>query len=474
MNANRSNPLASHGVSRTTAAASLDALTGATPGRSQDNDSAAFQRWMAQYRGSQPLQADPAQGAAATPVARDEASRAYQPPLRAAQQLDMKAGQEAPKAEPAPHAQADKAPTRQPVKTPAKPVSRQAEAKPAERKPEPTREASAEGEPPSEADAISSQGKDVQFSTTQGEATAWMKELQPPADVPAGDPAAMLAWLATLTQSHQQSAAIESGEVMGEMRQPVASRADADPRASGLPLGGLAGWAGLQADARAQSESGGRQPGADTSGELDIAALGMTAVSEGSDPNAALAFGALLNREVQQSGMERGEGGVLAHHTATLNTPLDSPEFPKALSDRLSLWVTGAAAEGPMTAELTLNPAEMGPVHISITLDGQTAHVDFAAAAAETRQAIEASLGQLSSALEEAGLSLSGGGVSDQTPQQQAWAQAADGQSGGRSSERPSGRWGETVVDDEVAAALNPSAMPRSGAGKAGGLDLYA
>jgi flagellar hook-length control protein FliK len=140
------------------------------------------------------------------------------------------------------------------------------------------------------------------------------------------------------------------------------------------------------------------------------------------------------------------------------------------LSDKVGLWVTGAAQEGPMTAELRLNPAEMGPVHIRIELDGQTANVDFAAQALETRQAIEASLPMLSEALAQAGLSLSGGGVSDQ-PQQQAWSQAQNQASG----ERGAGR-----ARTDGLAGLNPQepsgpqSSPRIPRGRAGGLDLYA
>jgi flagellar hook-length control protein FliK len=155
---------------------------------------------------------------------------------------------------------------------------------------------------------------------------------------------------------------------------------------------------------------------------------------------------------------------------------MDSPAFTQALTDRVAFWVNGPAAEGQMTAELRLNPAEMGPVHIRIELDGQNAQIDFAAAAAETRQAIEASLGQLSAALEESGLKLSGGGVSDQTPQQQAWAEAAgqpgQGQGGSaRQGRQPEGRWASAAVADGASESLG-SRPPRPG--RVGGLDLYA
>ena len=63
-------------------------------------------------------------------------------------------------------------------------------------------------------------------------------------------------------------------------------------------------------------------------------------------------------------------------------------------------------------AELHLNPAEMGPVSIHISLDGTAARVDFGADVAATREAIERGLPELASALRDAGFTLAGGGVS--------------------------------------------------------------
>jgi flagellar hook-length control protein FliK len=139
----------------------------------------------------------------------------------------------------------------------------------------------------------------------------------------------------------------------------------------------------------------------------------------------------------------------------------------------VSMWVTGSAANGPMTAELHLNPAEMGPIHIRIELDGTQAQVDFAAAQSDTRQAIEASMSHLSGALESAGLSLSGGGVSDQGARQ-AWS-GEQGQGQGQGS-RTSG-WTPEGSRDATRALDGLAPMNRtsvSSSGLAGGLDLYA
>jgi flagellar hook-length control protein FliK len=100
---------------------------------------------------------------------------------------------------------------------------------------------------------------------------------------------------------------------------------------------------------------------------------------------------------------------------APISPQVGRPEFAPALSSQLTTFVR----EGIRLAELTLNPAEMGPVTVSIALQGQQAQVDFAAAHAATRVALEQSLPALASALHQAGFTLSGGGVSDQRPRGQ-------------------------------------------------------
>ena len=57
----------------------------------------------------------------------------------------------------------------------------------------------------------------------------------------------------------------------------------------------------------------------------------------------------------------------------------------------------------------------MGPVSVQIVMDGTQARVDFGADVAATREAIEAGLPALASAMHDAGFTLAGGGVSQQS-----------------------------------------------------------
>ncbi len=95
----------------------------------------------------------------------------------------------------------------------------------------------------------------------------------------------------------------------------------------------------------------------------------------------------------------------------TVPTPVNAPEFQHALGLQLSLL----ARDGVQHAELHLNPADMGPVSVQIVMDGNQARVDFGADVAATREAIEAGLPALASAMHDAGFTLAGGGVSQQS-----------------------------------------------------------
>ena len=141
-----------------------------------------------------------------------------------------------------------------------------------------------------------------------------------------------------------------------------------------------------------------------------------------------------------------------------LSTPVESPDFSRALGVHVSVLAQG----GVQQAELRLNPAEMGPVSIHITIDGTQARVEFGADLAATRQAIEAGLPELAGALRDAGFTLAGGGVAQHSSQ----GRGGDGGDGDREGD---GRRGGRRVAVERAA---PRALRR--VVSAGGVDLYA
>lgn len=142
--------------------------------------------------------------------------------------------------------------------------------------------------------------------------------------------------------------------------------------------------------------------------------------------------------------------------SATVPTPVGDPGFQEALATQVSVFARGGLSK----AELHLNPAELGPVSVQITMNGDQARVDFGADRAQTRQAIEAGWATLAASLQDAGFTLSGGGVSQQAHQQAAERQATP----------QSTRTDRAPAVDDVPATSIVAARPRAGSA----LDLYA
>ena len=143
--------------------------------------------------------------------------------------------------------------------------------------------------------------------------------------------------------------------------------------------------------------------------------------------------------------------------TVVVPAALDSAEFAQAFGVQVSVL----ARDGVEHAELQLNPTEMGPVSVQIVMDGTQARIDFGADAAGTRQAIEHSLPDLAAALREAGLTLSGGGVS----------QHAHGRGNDTPGEQRPGAFAARGGDAQAPSA---PAQRWRGSVSATGVDLYA
>ena len=142
---------------------------------------------------------------------------------------------------------------------------------------------------------------------------------------------------------------------------------------------------------------------------------------------------------------------------AELAVPLGTPEFAPALGSQLSVLVR----DGVEHARLKLNPAEMGPIDVRISVDGPQAQVEFSAAHAGTRQMLQDAVPALASALRESGLTLTGGGVFDQPREQR-----GDMQRG------PSPQRG-TAFDDTNEALPSSAQVSRPTTAR-GVVDLYA
>lgn len=196
----------------------------------------------------------------------------------------------------------------------------------------------------------------------------------------------------------------------------------------------------------------------ETSGTNGIASL---AGSEGAAPLAhsegsPSALAGLLPANQPAAGVT----GSSSTGSATLHAPLASPEWRQGLSQQL----VGLHQRGEQQIELHLNPAELGPLSISLKLGELGAQAHFLSAHPQVRHAIEQAIPQLREALAEQGINLGEASVGEQRQQQ---AQGDRSGQSGRSSSL------SVIADDSddshLAAVAGPAAQALSG-----GIDLYA
>ena len=151
---------------------------------------------------------------------------------------------------------------------------------------------------------------------------------------------------------------------------------------------------------------------------------------------------------------------------ATLPMTPQSPTFAPALGQQNDVWMKG----GVQHAEVQLNPRDLGPIRVKIEMEGAHARVQMSADVQSTRDALQQALPQLSQQLGLVGLSLAGGGVSDQ-PTFQSQAQAQANGDGGSARQGPGAQGGGSGGSGEDLATV---AAGRQQSQRRGLLDMYA
>lgn len=107
--------------------------------------------------------------------------------------------------------------------------------------------------------------------------------------------------------------------------------------------------------------------------------------------------------------------------TRSLGAAIGTEQWNSGLNQQ----VLGLHQRGERQVELQLHPADLGPLSINLTLDGNTTQAQFACTHASVRTAVEQAIPQLREALASQGITLGQASVSDQPSQQpqgeQAW-----------------------------------------------------
>ncbi|SFM39521.1 flagellar hook-length control protein FliK [Ectothiorhodospira mobilis] len=152
------------------------------------------------------------------------------------------------------------------------------------------------------------------------------------------------------------------------------------------------------------------------------------------------------------------QGAVL--RPLTLETPVAQPNWNEAVGNRV-LWMVNQNVQG---AELKLNPPQLGPLEVRISMEGDRAHVQFVAHHPATREALDAAIPRLREMLAGNGVDL---GNVDVSQRQAQGGETGTGGGGGRQDPGAGGGEGEAVPGARVQAT---SASDRD----SGLLDAYA
>ena len=139
--------------------------------------------------------------------------------------------------------------------------------------------------------------------------------------------------------------------------------------------------------------------------------------------------------------------GALQQAAAAAAVPADklmgrvgTPAWDQQLGQKV-VWM---AAGGDQSATLTLNPPDLGPLQVVLTVTNDQADAAFMSAQPEVRQALEAALPRLRDMMSEAGIAFGNATVSDGAAQQD--SSQRNGAGGGRS-----GGQGGAVSGGEIA-----------------------
>ena len=242
-----------------------------------------------------------------------------------------------------------------------------------------------------------------------------------------------------------------AGSAAADGDTPIPARAGSMAAPAGLPIGkAQADAIGLALAAASARQTDAQAGTASTDTTLAAAGLGERHPAAQADTVAATTLPDAIAIATPGAGPLATLAKAAALHEVRIATALTDPGFAPALGATLTLL----ARDGVEQARLNLHPAEMGPITVRIMLDGAAARVEFLADVAATRAALEAALPALASALQEAGLSLSGGGVFQPSADNQ-----GDTQGGPQSSQSQAGGSGQDGQNQpRRTTLLNPAA----------------
>ncbi|MFJ5508441.1 flagellar hook-length control protein FliK [Pectobacterium jejuense] len=153
--------------------------------------------------------------------------------------------------------------------------------------------------------------------------------------------------------------------------------------------------------------------------------------------------------------------------SAQLNAPFGSPQWQDALGQQIIMF----SRNGQQTAELRLNPQELGALHISLKIDDNQAQIHLASANSQVRSALEAALPHLRNAMAESGINL---GQSSVGSDSSAWQQQMAGNNNDGNNRGPSYQQQFGHSSESTSELLDVPEQLRSMASSVNGVDIFA
>jgi flagellar hook-length control protein FliK len=140
--------------------------------------------------------------------------------------------------------------------------------------------------------------------------------------------------------------------------------------------------------------------------------------SSGDVLGGATLFSPSTSEEIRRTGdfgSITGAGEALAREAPRLEPRIGAVGWDNALGQKI-LWMI---SDGSQTVELNLNPPELGPLQVILSVADDQATAMFVSQQPDVRNALEGALPRLKEMMAENGIHLSGATVSSDSPQQQ-------------------------------------------------------
>ena len=140
-----------------------------------------------------------------------------------------------------------------------------------------------------------------------------------------------------------------------------------------------------------------------------------------------------------------------------------APQFTDEVSEQVRVFVNNGLQE----ARLQLTPADLGRVQITINTEGDNARVVFVAETAVARDLLDQSMPRLREMLQQSGIQLAHGDVSDQTESQRR------GEGLEEDAQRMAQGDSDAQADDQALRPQLANIDAEEGLGEAGRVDTY-